>query len=247
MEAGRWASEAGGKWQSCTKLREGWKCFIYLKKGLSECSNQWQTSGRAVCTRSRLACLWFGLPSDTTHIPQERETLLFDLYQYKIVRLTGEITNRGNGKEKVKNRESTAKIRSVSRYGYACIRRGGLNNTAAALTHRSNEEQRPMWYLKYSMFLPDLGLRDKMITISIAIDTWSISIENTFDRTFDNFTELCQKQLICEWQNTVWDPVAGQEVYARNSVYFRSKRNLISDTDTDCRTSVSGGSTVEKM
>ena len=84
-----------------------------------------------------------------------------------------------------------------------------------------------------------LGLGDKTITISIAIDTWSISIENMFDRTFDNFTELRQKQVICERWNTVWDPVAGWEVYARNSVYFWWKWNIISDTDTDRRTSVS--------
>ena len=81
------------------------------------------------------------------------------------------------------------------------------------------------------------NLGDKTITISIAIDTWSISIENMFDRIFDHFTEPRQKQVICKRRNTVRGPVAGREVYARNCVYFRSKQNLISDTD--CRASVS--------
>ena len=80
-------------------------------------------------------------------------------------------------------------------------------------------------------------LVNKTIPISIVIDTWSISIENMFDRTLNNFTELRQKQMICEWQNTVRGPVAGREVYACNCVYFQSKLNLISDTDTDRRTS----------
>ena len=63
-----------------------------------------------------------------------------------------------------------------------------------------------------------LGLGNITITIYIAIDTWSVSIENTLDRMFDNLSELRQKQVICERRNTVRGPVAGREIYARNSV-----------------------------
>ncbi len=39
-----------------------------------------------------------------------------------------------------------------------------------------------------------LGLGDKTITICIAIDTWSISIKNVFDKTFDIFYSSSKKK-----------------------------------------------------
>ncbi len=43
-----------------------------------------------------------------------------------------------------------------------------------------------------------LGLGDKTITICIAIDTWSISIKNVFDKTFDIFYSSSEENRGCE-------------------------------------------------
>lgn len=97
----------------------------------------------------RLRSLTLSLPlvwvarCHNTHPPRNRDTpILFVSLQ------NCEINWRNN---------QSGVRRSVSRYGFACIRRWGfpLNNTVAALTHRSNEEQGPVRYLIYSMFSPD--------------------------------------------------------------------------------------------
>jgi len=43
-----------------------------------------------------------------------------------------------------------------------------------------------------------VGLGDKTITICIAIDTWSISIKNVFDKTFDIFYSSSEENRGCE-------------------------------------------------
>ncbi len=54
------------------------------------------------------------------------------------------------------------------------------------------------WVIPALMLLLILGLGDKTITICIAIDTWSISIKNVFDKTFDILYSSSEENRGCE-------------------------------------------------
>ncbi len=51
---------------------------------------------------------------------------------------------------------------------------------------------------KPSLMHVSIGLGDKTITICIAIDTWSISIKNVFDKTFDILYSSSEENRGCE-------------------------------------------------
>ncbi len=53
-------------------------------------------------------------------------------------------------------------------------------------------------FLQWNRKCEELGLGDKTITICIAIDTWSISIKNVFDKTFDVLYSSSEENRGCE-------------------------------------------------
>ncbi len=63
-------------------------------------------------------------------------------------------------------------------------------NFSASMT--SHQVKKRLWMIS------EVGLGDKTITICIAIDTWSISIKNVFDKTFDIFYSSSEENRGCE-------------------------------------------------
>ena len=79
----------------------------------------------------------------------------------------------------------------------------------------------------------DIELGNKTITISTVLDTWSVSIENSFERMFDNVIEPCSKKrrifviiIIVDKRGKVTSPV--WQYFG----YFQSDK---SQTDVVCK------------
>ncbi len=74
----------------------------------------------------------------------------------------------------------------------------GIKDKLVILTHTMYTIATNIPVLLMTDLCSRVGLGDKTITICIAIDTWSISIQNVFDKTFDILYSSSEENRGCE-------------------------------------------------